>query len=156
MKSSRHLWWCCIKDFPHGLAANSKKKLYQSMCAMNVLASPCPFCALYLLEDDWDFKQLESWNWISSLQIAFGLGFPKEHEVRGQPASTKHQEVLSHAWFCSSFRATQNFGLREMVHSVAGAVGWVWDRDPGPLYHFSRGLCRTVDFFVFCSSLKRS
>lgn len=56
--------------------------------------------------------------------MAFGLGFPEEHEVRGQPASTKQQEVLSHAWFCSSFRTTQNFGLREVVNSVARALGW--------------------------------
>lgn len=88
--------------------------------------------------------------------MAFGLGFLKEHGIRGRPASTKYQEVLSHAWFWSSFRATRNLGLREMVNSVARALGWVWDCDPGPLYPFSRSLCRTIDFFVFCSCLKEA
>lgn len=74
------------------------------------------------------YKWLLDWD----LQRVMKLG-------RGQPASTTYQEILSHLWFYSSFRA---IGLREMVDSAARVLGWVWAIDPGPLYPFSRSSCR--------------
>lgn len=106
----------------------TQRRNFTSLCVQWMFWHPLALSVLsYLLEDDceiWTVGELKL-----NLKFTNGskLGFPKEHEVRRQPASPKYQEILSSAWLCSFIRTTQNFGLREMMDSVATALGWVWD-----------------------------
>lgn len=147
VKSSRRLWWCCIKDSPRGLAANSKEKLY-CPCVMNVLTSPCPFCALLLLLLENECQILNSWRaeieskvykwlWTGIFQRNSGvvklLGVPgvlwQHEDIRG-PISPKYQTILS-LQDCSVllsflYQNKTRFDLKEVMDSAAGATGWVW------------------------------
>lgn len=117
VKSSRRLCWCCIKDFPHGLAANSKKKLYR-LCVMNVLTSPCPFCALLLLLLENECQILNSWRaeieskvykwlWTGIFQRNSGviklefLEFSDSMTLLGSQFPLNIKRFYLAGWFCS-------------------------------------------------------